>query len=239
MNVKRILIVLLLVALGLGVKSALLQFCNMRSFQLFGTLFHRVHTHERVVALTFDDGPGINTDTILHILKKYNVRATFFLIGEEIAAHPDRVKRILAGGHSIGNHSYSHKALIFKSRSFIQNEVEKTDSLIRSFGYTGTIYFRPPYCKKLTYLPWYLSKTHRTTVTWDVEPDISLLRRYNDALTLNDVRSKVRPGSIILLHAMYRGKTATLEALPGIIEWLQQNGYSMLTVDELLKKNET
>ncbi len=237
MRTKRIYIAILLLLLLMAAKTLVLKFTNLRSFQLFGTLVHRVNTSEKAVSLTFDDGPGINTDTILHILRKYNVHATFFLNGEEMVAHPDRVRRILADGPSIGNHSYTHKAMIFKRRAFIRHEVETTDSLIRSFGYKGAIYFRPPYCKKLIYLPWYLRQTHRLTLTWDVEPDLSRLRRYNDALTLKDVQTKVRPGSIILLHAMYEGKTATLAALPGIIEWLQQNGYSLLPADELMKKN--
>lgn len=209
------------------------QFAKSRKFQLLGTIVNRVETNVRIVALTFDDGPAANTDTLLQILQRYNVRATFFLTGQEINANPAMAGRILMAGHALGNHSFSHRAMVFKSQTFIKAEIERTDSAIRALGYTGTIYFRPPYGKKLFGLPYYLSKTDRVTVTWNVEPDS---KDADPVAILANVKEHVVPGSIILLHGMYSARMATVAALPGIIEWLQQQGYTFVTVDELLRK---
>ena len=80
-------------------------------------------------------------------------------------------RKIVAAGHEVGNHSYSHVRMLLVTPSFVQQEIEKTDRLIRAAGYDREINFRPPYGKKLFALPWYLSKTGRKTITWDVEPD--------------------------------------------------------------------
>src|SRR5947208_2487569 len=120
-----------------------------RTFQFFGNIISHVNTTERIVALTFDDGPTDNADSILQILNRYNVKATFFLTGKEMSEHLSLTKKIINSGHSVGNHSYSHQRMVLKSSEFIVNEIETTDSMIRACGYKKQIYFRPPYCKKL------------------------------------------------------------------------------------------
>lgn len=215
-----------------AIGSAVYLLSRSRTYQCFGTIVSRVETDKKVVALTLDDGPTERTDSILQILDRYHVKATFFLTGREMLNYPQGVATILAGGHSIGNHSYSHRRLMLLSADTIRWEVEVTDSIIRVMGYIGRIYFRPPYCKKLFYLPWYLSHTGRTTVTWDLEPETDNM--HNAAVILQYVKENVRPGSIILLHAMYWDREATLAALPQIIEWLQENGYELRMVEELL-----
>ncbi|MBS1771759.1 MAG: polysaccharide deacetylase family protein [Bacteroidetes bacterium] len=224
---------LYIVVLFLILIPVLFYISKSRTFQFFGTIISEVHTTDKIVALTFDDGPTGYTTGILDTLKAYNVRATFFLTGEEIQANPELAKAIIADGHSIGNHSYSHQRMLLKSSAFIRHEVDATDSLIRFNGFKQTIYFRPPYAKKLFYLPYYLNKTHRTTVTWNIEPDSD-----NDTpeAMLKDVRQHIKPGSIILLHAMYRNREVTRKALPLIIQWLQAKGYTFVTVNELLGK---
>jgi peptidoglycan/xylan/chitin deacetylase (PgdA/CDA1 family) len=202
-----------------------------RTFQFFGTIISEASTTDKVVALTFDDGPTEYTVSILDTLRAYHVHATFFLTGQEMEAHLALAKAIAADGHSIGNHSYSHQRMLLKSPAFIEHEVETTDSLIRSTGFQQMIYFRPPYCKKLFYQPYYLSKTNRTTVTWNIEPDSDNETRET---ILKDVQQHIKPGSIILLHAMYKNREATRQALPLIIQWLQASGYRFVTVNELL-----
>ncbi len=216
---------------GLLAMAALYYVSRSRTFQFFGTIVSRVEVDNRVVALTFDDGPAANTDSILHILRRYNVPATFFLTGSEVAADMDATRRIVREGHTVGDHTFSHQRMLFKTQRFISSEITTTDSLLRACGYQKTIYFRPPYCKKLFGLPWYLSRTGRVTVTWDVEPD----SKHSDPTSiLSDVQASVRPGSIILLHAMYPNRSASLAALPGIIEWLQASGYTLVPLDQLL-----
>ncbi|WP_276134235.1 polysaccharide deacetylase family protein [Polluticoccus soli] len=217
-----------------GIVISLYFVSRSRTFQFFGNIISSVQTDKKIVALTFDDGPTKYTAEVLGILSQYNIKATFFLTGSEMTQHPELVKQITMAGHSIGNHSYSHQRMLLKSSSFLEEEVRSTDSIIHALGYTRPIYFRPPYCKKLFYLPYYLSKTGRTTVTWNIEPDSKPDIANNPRLIEEYVMTRIKPGAIILLHAMYENRTSAREALPGIIRGLKHRGYSFVTIDELL-----
>ncbi|MBT2695834.1 polysaccharide deacetylase family protein [Bacillus sp. ISL-40] len=205
---------------------------NSRTFQLFGGLTDQVKTDQKVVALTFDDGPTKNVEKILPLLQQYNVKATFFLIGNEIEKNPEEAKKIVSAGHQIGNHTYSHQRMVFKSPSYIKEEMEKTDKLIRESGYKGKIDFRPPNGKKLVGLPYYLYKNNRDTITWSLEPDTY----YTSATDkVSYVKKNVKPGSIILIHPMYDGTGDELNTIKGILQSLSNEGYKFITVNELLK----
>jgi len=223
---------LVLVVVGAAV---LWQVVDSRTFQVYGRLVDRVDTSGRVVALTFDDGPDpAGTQAILDTLASRRVPATFFLIGRELAAHPELGRAIAAAGHEIGNHSYSHERMVGVTPSWVAHEVEATDTLIRATGYSGEILFRPPNGKKLLALPYYLLEHGRTTVTWDVEPDSA---GNPDAATIvEDTVEQVRPGSIVLLHAMYTGRAQTREALGPLIDQLKRRGYRFVTVSRLLRE---
>ncbi|MEU0536206.1 polysaccharide deacetylase family protein [Amycolatopsis tolypomycina] len=211
----------------------LLQIADSRTFQFFGTLVNRVETGEKLVALTFDDGPDpAGTKPLLDTLKSRQVPATFFLIGRDIAAHPGLAKDIAAAGHELGNHSFSHDRMIGVTPSWVADEVEATDALIRATGYTGDIHFRPPNGKKLFALPRYLASHGRTTITWDVEPDSA---GTPDAATIAKTTvDQVRPGSIVLLHPMYAAREPTRQAIGPIVDALKQRGFRFVTVSQLL-----
>ncbi|MUL84902.1 MULTISPECIES: polysaccharide deacetylase family protein [unclassified Mycolicibacterium] len=204
---------------------------NSRSFTLTGHVVHRVDTSAKVVALTFDDGPTRYTPDVLRMLDDAGVRATFYLTGGELTAAPQFGTAIAAAGHEIGNHSYSHRRMVLMSPATVADEIERTDAAIRGTGYQGPITFRPPYGKKLWTLPRYLSTHERTMVTWDVEPDSTAAGA--DAIVAETV-SRVRPGSIILLHAMYDSRDASRAAVPQIIDELRSAGYRFVTGSELL-----
>lgn len=206
-----------------------------RTFQFFGIIVPRVSTSEKVVALTFDDGPtSSGTGEILRVLDEMKVKATFFVIGAELEQNMAEGRKIVAAGHELGNHSYSHVRMLLVTPSFVQQEIEKTDRLIRETGYSREINFRPPYGKKLFALPYYLSQTGRKTIMWDVEPDSEPKIASDSQRIIEETRSRVRPGSIILLHAMYESRQQSLKAIPGIIENLKREGYRFVTVSELL-----
>lgn len=206
---------------------------NSRTFQFFGELVDRVETTEKVVALTFDDGPDpAGAQRTLDVLAEKQVPGTFFVTGRELEKHPDLGRKIAEAGHEIGNHTYSHERMVLVSPGFVAEEIEKTDALIRATGYQGDIHFRPPNGKKLLALPRYLEEHDRKTITWDVEPDSAGTPAKEQILT--ETLERTRPGSIILLHPMYAGRGQTREALGPLIDGLRERGYRFVTVSALL-----
>ncbi|EKN66774.1 putative polysaccharide deacetylase [Neobacillus bataviensis LMG 21833] len=227
-----------LVFIGVGIVVVFLlllgtyKLMNSRTFQLFGGLTDQVEAEQKVVALTFDDGPTKNVDQILPLLDHYHAKATFFLIGNEIKDNLEEAREIADAGHQVGNHTYSHKRMIFKMPSYYKDEIEKTDQLIRDAGFTGEIDVRPPNGKKLVGLPYYLYKHDRDTITWNLEPDTF----YTTAADkVKYVRDQIKPGSIILIHPMYDKTEEELKTVEGILQALSEEGYSFVTVNELQK----
>lgn len=203
--------------------------------QLFGELVYRVDTEEPVVALTFDDGPMRGkTDAILATLAEHGVHATFFLVGEAMQRHPDEARRIVAAGHEVGNHSWSHQRMLLRSPAFVARELESTDALIREAGWEGPIHFRPPYGKRLVVLPWYLRRHGITTVTWDSAPESELGPGASAGEIADQVARTVRPGSIVLLHVMFDARAESMKAVPQVIDRLRAQGYRFVTVSELM-----
>lgn len=208
-----------------------------RSLQLFGELVTRVATADSVVALTFDDGPVPGyTDSVLAILADSSVHATFFVVGGAVAAHPDLARRAVSAGHELGNHSYSHHRMLFKTPGYVRREIHDTDTLIRAAGERGLIHVRPPYGKRLVILPWLLSRTDRLTVLWDLEPDSYPAIAREPGRIVEHVMRGVRPGSIILLHVETPGRGPARAALPPLIGALRAAGYELVTVSELLRR---
>ncbi len=230
----------------LGVLAALLAglfvlvgidraFVRSNSVQLFGEIVSRVETTKPLVALTFDDGPRLDDlDEILEVLACRRVRATFFVTGSRLAAQPTTGHRLVSAGHELGNHSWSHERMVLKSARFVRREVEETDALIRSAGHRGEIYFRPPYGHKFVMLPWYLWRTGRTTVTWDIEPESHPEVASSASSIVAHVGERVRPGSIVLLHPWSRARRTSRSAVPDLIDEVEKRGFRFVTLSELL-----
>ncbi len=220
------------VVLGL-VGFGLLHLSRSRTYQTFGTLLDRVETPQQVVALTFDDGPTpAHTHTVLDILARHDVPATFYVTGRDADAHPDLIRAIADDGHEIGNHSWSHQRMVFMPMGDIRREIEQTDAAIRAGGYDGPLTFRPPFGKKLFGLPWFLSQTDRTTIMWSQEPEQS---DPNSAASITDhVLTQTKNGDIILMHVMFSSRQSSRDALPAIITGLRGQGYRFVTVSDLL-----
>ncbi|HEX2076072.1 MAG TPA: polysaccharide deacetylase family protein [Longimicrobium sp.] len=233
--------VLRTVLVGLVCVAATAYVCfrvsRTRRLQLIGRLVTHVETRDSVVALTFDDGPTPEyADSILAVLRRERARATFYVLGGDLERHPELGRRIVADGHVLGNHTWSHPRMVGLSLGRIRREVEDTDRLIRVAGERGPIHFRAPYSHKFVLLPWYLHRTGRTNVSWDVEPDGDPTRPADEMV--RRVLDEAHPGAIILLHPWYPSRTTTRQALPGIIRGLRARGYELVTVPELLRRGE-
>ena len=229
MRKRRALLKVIIVVCAAAVLCSSAYFLmNARGFQLAGKIVTHADTDRKLIALTFDDGPSKYTDEILGILDELGVRCTFFLTGESIEQNMEATKAIVGAGHQIGNHSYSHQRMVFKSAEWIASEIDCTNALIREAGYEGEIYFRPPNCKKLLLSPLALAQRDMTTITWSVE--VSDNGSSDEIADL--VIRKAQPGAIVLLHIMYNENER--EAIPRIIHSLQKQGYEFVTVEELL-----
>ena len=186
-----------------------------------------VSIDDKVVALTFDDGPSKYTDQILDILKKYNACGTFFLIGNKVEFYSDTLRRMLEEGSEIGNHSYDHKLLTRLSKEAFQEEINKTQMAIKKVtGFTPTL-FRPTYGGYNNTLKSY---TDLKFVLWDVDSRDWQVKTKDKIL--KNVLPNVKSGSIILMHDNHE---YSLNALEDIISNLKKQGYKFVTVSELLE----
>jgi peptidoglycan/xylan/chitin deacetylase (PgdA/CDA1 family) len=227
------LLVLLLLLVG---AVALNEVSKATCFTLTGHAVCRVQTRQPLVALTFDDGPTkLGVDAVLPVLKRYHARATFFLIGGSFfppygSIDGPLVRRIVADGHEVGNHSLSHQRMVLHSSSYYDREINQTDAILRAAGAPKPTLFRPPYGKKLFGLPLAVERNGYTMVMWDSgDPPDRDPRVYADK-----VLAKVRPGSIILIHPMFQSRETERKALPLILEGLKQRGLRSVTVSELI-----
>ncbi len=216
----------------LAIAFALSQVSKARCFALIGDLVCRVETDQRIVALSFDDGPTEHgVDWVLPILSRHEARATFFLIGAEVESRPALVRRLLAQGHEVGNHSFSHVRMVARLPGFYDKEIARTDAALRRAGAPGPVLFRPPYGRKLIGLPRAAERNGYRMIMWDVEDPAQAATPQDYA---EAVLREVRPGSIILMHVMYRANRLAREALPLVVEGLRARGYRIVTVGELL-----
>jgi len=221
---------ILLVLLG-ATAVGLREVVNSSTFQLFGDYVARVDTHERVVALTFDDGPDpMHTPRVLAVLDQHQVKATFFMMGRNVERYPEIAREVLRRGHEIGNHSYSHPKLVLMSPRRVREEVERTDKLLRDVGVSGEIHFRPPHAAKFIVLPYVLVQMKKLSVLGDVDPEE--WKRPSAAVMTQSILRQVRPGSIIGLHDPLGAET--LRCLQNILPELKSRGYRFETVSALV-----
>lgn len=179
------------------------------------------------VWLTFDDGPGPDTDAVLDILERYRARATFFLIGEKIATYPelDRLKaRLAAGGHRVGNHSWSHPSFLSLTSARTEEEISRGQAVVcEHFPDTALPIFRPPYGYRTETLFFHLQSAGLSAVGWSVNSLDFLSGPVRDVV--GRVLEQTRPGSILLFHDGPEKRQRTVEALPHILGSLRERGF--------------
>lgn len=235
MAMRRLLVGLGVVAvIAMGLAVATWQVSRARCFALGGDITCRVETRAPLVALTFDDGPtDLGVDAVLPVLERHGAKATFFLIGKQIAERPHLAQRVKAAGHEIANHSYTHQRMMGRPSGWYDDEIARTEALLAGAGGSAGL-FRPPYGKKLLGLPQAVERAGLRTVMIDVEePKTTDPTEY-----ARQTVAQARPGSILLLHAMYRGNQTARDALPLILDGLKAKGLKPVTVGELIASAE-
>lgn len=191
---------------------------------------------QKNIALTIDDGPELlNTPMILQTLQKYQVKATFFLLGEQIARYPLTTKKIQEAGHEIGNHSYSHPHFDTISLQKAKVEILKTEVLCREVLDVTPKIIRPPYGMMTEEQIHYYKEKGYKIVDWSVDPMDWYTQNENSIYT--SVIHSIHNGAIILLHCSgnQNRREATIKAIDRMIPTLQNQGYRFVTVSQLLK----
>ncbi|MGE5417305.1 MAG: polysaccharide deacetylase family protein [Acidobacteriota bacterium] len=197
----------------------------------------RANTNKKVIALTFDDGPDPRfTPRILAILKDKDVRATFFVVGEEAYLHPEIIEQEAAQMHEIENHTYTHPNLLAKTDLTTNEEIIWCHEVIEGLTDRPPVYFRPPR-KLFNHNIIALSEIYGyKTILWTVCLENSLAR--TPQAMVDRVVSKCVPGAIILAHDGHLDRSMTIKALPLLIAELKKQGYEFVTLQELLNKYE-
>ena len=178
------------------------------------------------VALTFDDGPSDYTPKVLHILRRKKARATFFMLGQQVASYPSYARRVLALGNEIGNHSYAHDLLPSGSN------IRHATRTIRQVTRFRPCLFRPPYGAVSSSLKASARADDMKVINWDV--DTTDWKLPGSSAIRSTILNRVRPGSIVLMHDGGGPRQGTVDALAGAISGLRARGYRLVTVSQLL-----
>ena len=195
-----------------------------------------VHVDGPYIAMTFDDGPSAETTPrLLDILKQRNLKVTFFEIGQNAERNPAIVKRILAEGHEIGNHSWTHPQLSKLSDERVTEEITKTQDAIKNAsgsGYTPTL-LRPPYgAITARQKEWIEKQFGLSIIMWSVDPFD--WKRPGESVIEQRILAGARPGAIILSHDIHK---QTVDAMPATLDALIAKGFKFVTVSQLIAMN--
>lgn len=206
------------------------------SFNPFRPLLSRVPGREKVLVLTFDDGPNEPfTSEILDLLKDRGLKATFFVLGKNAERYPEVVKRIVEEGHQIGNHTYSHRPLITLDEAQIEGEIEGWEKVMGPLG-IHTNLFRAPHGWKV---PWLYSVLDRknyqfiawTRGVWDTDQP-------GEEVLFQRLTEHLAPGEILLLHdgidtRLKPDRSQLLKALPRALDFYREQGYRIVTLSQV------
>jgi len=193
--------------------------------------FNSVHTDGPYIAMSFDDGPSATlTPKLLDLLAARHIKATFFVIGENVMEHPEIVTRAAREGHEIGNHSWSHPNLAKMSQESVRSQLQRTDDAIKNATGERPTLMRPPYGSITDREKhWIHDEFGYRIILWDVDPYD--WKRPGPAVVRNRILKETRPGSIVLSHDIHPG---TIEAMPSTLDALEAKGFKFVTVSELI-----
>lgn len=196
-----------------------------------GVTYRSFNVDQPYIALTFDDGPSpTTTPQLLAVLRERGIKATFFVLGNMVAKHPEVLKMIADDGHEIGNHSWSHPQLTRIPMAAADKQIGDTSALIEEITGKKPLYLRPPYGSMKKSLHSHIEDTFAlTVVNWSVDP---LDWKKRDSQVVHDeIMKQVKPGAIVLSHDIY---PSTVEAMPRIIDELIAKGYKFATLSQMI-----
>jgi polysaccharide deacetylase family sporulation protein PdaB len=230
-----ILITALLTGLSIPAPHAPIK-KNRFYYEKRGEIVWEVPMDEKIIALTFDDGPDpMDTPYILDLLKQYNVKATFFVVGKKVEMYPELAKREVIEGHELANHTYNHLYLNKNmTEQRIHNEIMKAEETIFKITGKKPTLFRPPggfYSENVIRV---VKKANYQMIMWSWHQDARDWDRPGVNKIVNSILQKTQKGDIVLLHDYVEGETQTIEALKQILPQLKARGFSFVTVSELL-----
>src|SRR5437870_9716969 len=194
--------------------------------------FNWIHVDGPYIAMTFDDVPDATlTPTLLDILAAHHIKATFFVIGENVVQHPEVIARAAREGHEIGNHSWSHPNFGKMSDDGVRSQVQRTDDAIKGATGARPTLLRPPYGSiTARQKRWIHDQFGYQIILWDVDPYD--WKRPGPPVVRNRILKETQPGSIVLSHDIHPG---TIEAMPSTFDALAAKGFKFVTVSELIR----
>lgn len=209
-----------------------------KSYLLVSNLNHNIITKydtgkEKMVALTFDDGPDATyTPKVLNILKKYNIKATFFVVGENVQAQPGLIRQEISEGHEVENHTFTHPDLVKDITISTEEEIIRTQHVIEAVSGRKPCYFRPPKGLFTDDTIDIAESNGYIVVLWTI--GVEHQKSKTSKAMADRVIKAAKPGIIILAHDGRLDRTKTVNALPLIIKGYQKRGYRFVTLQELL-----
>ncbi|MEH2438528.1 MAG: polysaccharide deacetylase family protein [Nostoc sp.] len=202
-----------------------------------GTIIYqaKLKANEKVIALTFDDGPSPkNTAQILEILKKNNIKATFFMVGQMVKYFPQVAKQVAADGHVIGNHTWHHWYFQMDGAT-ASSEIDRTADIIYKTTGEKTTLFRPPGGFLNNGLAQYAKNQKYAIMMWSEQSGDAERRSPQVPMLVKNVLKEAKPGAIVLLHDGGGNRSKSVKALPEMIAGLKAQGYRFVTIPQLLE----
>jgi len=193
--------------------------------------FSRVPSAGQYIAITFDDGPhSQNTPRLLDMLRARNIKSTFFVVGRNVDLYPGIARQIVAEGHEIASHTYTHRLLTKLGDDQVRQELDKTrDAIVKATGVQPRV-MRPPYGALLQrQREWVHSEYGYPTILWSVDPND--WQRPGPSVVCSRILTQTSSGAIILAHDIHAG---TIDAMPATLDGLLRKGYKFVTVSQLL-----
>lgn len=191
---------------------------------------------EKVIALTFDDGPWPETPKVLTVLREFNVKATFFILGQNLLLYPEIIKQVVQEGHAVGNHTWTHSYPKMEPQK-AKAEIENTSAKLQLITGLKTRLFRPPGGILDNGVADYARRKNYAVIMWSI--DTKDYQKPTASVLADRVLNQARPGDIVLMHDGGGNRSVTIEALKIMIPELQKRGYRLVTVSELLSLSES